>query len=262
MKTDVVEKIAGFANSHQMNIQQQGTGRPLLILHGGAGPISVSAFVTEMAKSHHVIAPTHPGFGFTPRPEQLDTVTKLAALYREMLAGAGIENTLVVGSSIGGWIAAELMLAAPENLAGAMLVDACGIVVPGETVLDVFTTPPAKLADFSFHDADRYRIDPTKLTPQQLAMMKANFETLGVYGGKQNMQDETLLRRLAKARCPCAVVWGESDRVVMPAYGRAYATAIPGASFTVIENCGHLPQMEQMAELVKILSNFEASLTQ
>ena len=49
------------------------------------------------------------------------------------------------------------------------------------------------------------------------------------------------------------MVWGDSDRLFPAEYGRKLAALIPGARFTVIEDCGHLPQIEQpdrLAELV------------
>jgi pimeloyl-ACP methyl ester carboxylesterase len=46
-------------------------------------------------------------------------------------------------------------------------------------------------------------------------------------------------------RAPTSLLWGESDRVVTPAYGAAYAKAFGGARFEVIAEAGHLPQIEQ-----------------
>ena len=58
------------------------------------------------------------------------------------------------------------------------------------------------------------------------------------------MADPTLLGRLSGVAIPTLVLWGESDRIVEPAYGRAYASAIPGARFEVLAGTGHVPQME------------------
>ncbi|MFJ3405126.1 alpha/beta fold hydrolase [Promicromonospora sp. NPDC090134] len=53
-----------------------------------------------------------------------------------------------------------------------------------------------------------------------------------------------MLERLRDLDLPVHVVWGESDGIVDPDYGRAYAAAIPGSSFTVLPGTGHLPQLE------------------
>jgi pimeloyl-ACP methyl ester carboxylesterase len=66
-----------------LTVEKRGDGRPYLVLHGGAGPQSVSEFARLLAEKDHnrVLAPTHPGFGGTTRPEALDSVAKLADLY-------------------------------------------------------------------------------------------------------------------------------------------------------------------------------------
>jgi pimeloyl-ACP methyl ester carboxylesterase len=59
------------------------------------------------------------------------------------------------------------------------------------------------------------------------------------------MSDPKLLRRLARVRIPVLAIWGESDRFVTPAYGRAYADAFPNGRFEPVPKAGHLPQIEQ-----------------
>jgi pimeloyl-ACP methyl ester carboxylesterase len=58
------------------------------------------------------------------------------------------------------------------------------------------------------------------------------------------MADPTLLSRLGSVTIPTLVLWGDSDQIVEPAYGQAYAAAIPGARFEVLPGTGHMPQME------------------
>jgi pimeloyl-ACP methyl ester carboxylesterase len=67
------------------------------------------------------------------------------------------------------------------------------------------------------------------------------------------MSDPTLAGRLSDLHLPVHVLWGESDRIVTPAYGRAYAAAIPKATFTLLPRTGHLPQVETPEELLDAL---------
>jgi pimeloyl-ACP methyl ester carboxylesterase len=67
------------------------------------------------------------------------------------------------------------------------------------------------------------------------------------------MTDPTLAGRLGGIELPVHVLWGESDRIVDPGYGKAYAAAIPGATFTVLPRTGHLPQVETPGELLGAL---------
>ena len=84
--------------------------------------------------------------------------------------------------------------------------------------------------------------------------MAANMRTLAVYGRARDMGDPHLRARLADVRVPVLVVWGESDRVVTPAYGRAVAESFPDARLEVIAECGHMPQIEQPARLLELVA--------
>ena len=231
----------------------------LLVLHGGGGPASVAGFAdARAAAGDRVLVPTHPGFQGTPRPEALATVPQLAGLYAALLADRGLRDVLLVGFSMGGWIAAELALRAADRLRGLVLVDAVGIEVPGEAVADVFSLAPRDLAALSWADPARFFVDPATFPPERAAAMAANFRALAVYG--RTMVDPGLAARLADVRTPALVAWGAQDRVCTPRYGRAWADALADARFALIEQCGHLPQIEQPARLAAAIGDFEAGL--
>jgi pimeloyl-ACP methyl ester carboxylesterase len=229
-----------------LTVEERGEGRPSLVLHGGAGPQSVSEFARILAEKDHnrVITPMHPGFGGTTRPEALDSVAKLATLYRGLLDELGLEDVTVIGNSVGGWIAAELALLGSPRISRIVLLDAVGIEVEGHPVADVSGLPLPEIQALSFHDPAPFQVDPATVPDAQKATMAANAATLAVYAGSKAMADPTLLGRLSGIAVPTLVLWGESDRIVEPAYGRAYAAAIPGARFEVLPGTGHVPQME------------------
>jgi pimeloyl-ACP methyl ester carboxylesterase len=68
------------------------------------------------------------------------------------------------------------------------------------------------------------------------------------------MTDPTLSSRLRAMSVPAQVIWGEADRIVDPDYGRAYATAMPGATYRCLTGAGHLPQMETPAHLIEAIA--------
>jgi pimeloyl-ACP methyl ester carboxylesterase len=65
------------------------------------------------------------------------------------------------------------------------------------------------------------------------------------------MYNPHLRRWLPRISVPTLLLWGASDRVVTPAYGRAYAASIPGARFELIERAGHHPEIEQPEAFVE-----------
>ena len=235
--------------ANALTVDDRGSGRSFLLLHGGAGPSSVLPFARLLATSRpaHVITPTIPGFDGTPRPAGLDSIADLARTWLDMLEERDLHDVTVLGSSIGGWTAAEMLTdpRAPERISSAVLLDAVGILVPGHPIRNVAGMPLEQLADLSYAEPDRYRIDPAALPADRRAQLARNAATLAHYASEPYMHDPTLKDRLAAVTLPVSILWGEADGVVTPDYGRAYASALGRGEFTLIRGAGHLPQVEQ-----------------
>jgi pimeloyl-ACP methyl ester carboxylesterase len=229
----------------EVTVADYGSGQPFLLLHGGAGPQSVTGFAEKFAAAHdvRVLVPTHPGFGGTPRPEALDSIPALAALYNTLLDRLGLGDVTVMGNSIGGWITAEIALLKSPRVSGIVLIDAVGIEVPGHPVADFFALTMDEVFQRSFHNPEKFRIDPATLPPAARAIAAGNRAAIAAYTGA-SMTDPTLAGRLATLDIPTLVLWGESDQIVDVDYGRAYAAAIPMARFRLLTATGHSPQLE------------------
>jgi pimeloyl-ACP methyl ester carboxylesterase len=243
--------------SSHVTFTERGHGRPFLVLHGGAGPQSVTGFADLLAATAdaRVITPTHPGFDGTQRPDDLATVGQLAALYVGLLDELDLVDVTIVGNSIGGWIAAEMALLDPTRLRGLVLVDAVGIEVPEYPVVDFFSLTLADVARLSYHDPAVFQVDPALLTEAGQAILAGNRAALATYGGT-SMVDAGLAARLAGVKVPTLVLWGDSDQIVVPDYGRAFAAAIPGARFQLLTDTGHVPQIETPEPLAHAIREF------
>jgi len=223
--------------------------RTVLVLHGGGGPRTVAPIVAHLGASLHAVAPTHPGWEGTERPASIGSIADLASGYLGWLVEQGERDVVLVGSSIGGWIALEMAAQAEGDdryagLVGAVVViDGVGAVVEGEPIVDFFSLDARGLAERAWHDPDRGYIDPAALTEEQRAVQAGSGRTMAAVAGA-GMSDPTLLGRIGELEVPALFVWGASDRIVTPAYGRALARAVPGARFAEIPEAGHLPQLE------------------
>jgi len=252
--------VPGGIGRAEVTVTERGEGRPFLLLHGGGGPQTVSGFADLLAEAGpaRVITPIHPGFGGTPRPDALDTVRGLAALYVALLDQLGLAGVTVAGNSIGGWIAAEMALLGPERVSSAIIIDAVGIDVPGHPVADFFNLTMDQVSQLSYHDPVFFRIDPAAMPAAQREAMAGNRAALAVYSGT-SMTDLTLRDRLKDVSVPVLVLWGDSDQIADADYGRAYADAIPGAVFQLLTETGHLPQIETPQQLLAAISAFAGS---
>ncbi|MEY9912040.1 pimeloyl-ACP methyl ester carboxylesterase [Catenulispora sp. MAP12-49] len=235
----------------EVTVAEYGSGQPFLLLHGGAGPQSVAGFAEKFAATHRVrvLTPTHPGFGGTARPDTPATIPGLAALYQGLMDQLDLADVTVVGNSLGGWIAAEIALLKSPRVSGIVLIDAVGIEVPGHPVTDFFALTMDEVFTRSFHNPDRFRIDPASLPPAARAIAAGNRAAIAAYAGS-GMTDPALVGRLGTLEIPTLVLLGDSDGMVDVDYGRAYAAAIPMAQFQLLPDTGHSPQLETPDQVI------------
>ncbi len=247
MTTNIINGL--YAEDLRVTVEQQGDGRPVLLLHGGGGPPSMGSLPSALSEDFHVIAPVHPGFAGTPRPGWYDGIDDIALGYLQLLEQRDLRDVLVIGSSIGGWIASEMAVREHQRISGTVLLNAVGINVDGIELADFFSlTPPQQIAH-SFHDPS-VAPDPTQLPQEARDIQAANAATLSVYAREPYMHDPKLRRRLALVPTPVAVIWGQSDQIAPEAYGRAYAASFPNGRFEPIPKAGHLPHLEQPQQVL------------
>jgi pimeloyl-ACP methyl ester carboxylesterase len=258
MTTDSIDGF--YADDLEVTIDQQGEGRPVLLLHGGGGPPSMGPLPLALSEDFDVIAPVHPGFAGTPRPEWYDGIDDIALSYLQLLEQRDLRDVLVIGSSIGGWIASEMAVREHERITGTVLLNAVGINVDGIELADFFSLTPQQLMSYSFHDPAAAP-DPTKLPPEARDIQAANAVTLAVYAREPYMHDPKLRRRLALVPTPVVAVWGESDQIAPEPYGRAYAASFPNGRFEPIPLAGHLPHLEQPEQVLEAIHRFAHETT-
>src|SRR5258708_39708077 len=195
-----------FADVLTVRFNEQGSGRPMLLLHGGGGPQTMFGLASAISRRAHVLTPPHLGFVGEPRPEWFDSIDDLAFAYLDLLERLDLRDVLVIGSSMGGWIAPAMALRDTTRLlSGLVLVDAGGIQVEGHPIADVSSLTPDELSALSFYNPAPFRVDPATVTPEQVAARAANFRTLYVYDQGQGMGDPKLKRRLKRGRIPALV---------------------------------------------------------
>ena len=165
-----------------LEMVERGKGRPLLFLHPGhpSGRLDPKAPVLEaLAADARVLAPTHPGFGSTPAPRELTTVDDLAYLYLDLLDTLDLRDVVVVGVSLGGWIAAEMAVKSTERISALVLANAVGIK-PGDRetrdIADIYAITDKQLADLVWADPARMAPNPKTLPESDLIAMARSRE--------------------------------------------------------------------------------------
>jgi pimeloyl-ACP methyl ester carboxylesterase len=239
---------------------ERGKGRSLLFLHPGQGLAPERPWLDLLAERYRVIAPWHPGYGNSPLiDEGAGGVGDLAYLYLDLAAQLGLEDAILVGSCLGGWVAAEMMVRSTARFSGLALVAPLGIKLRGPAerdIADMHAMTQEEYLRSAWADPAKGEIDFTVLPDSELAAIVRGREAFALYGWKPYMHNPHLKRWLHRIDLPTLLLWGAEDGIVTPAYGEGWQRAIPGATMEIISGAGHFPHWEQPEQFVQRVSAF------
>jgi pimeloyl-ACP methyl ester carboxylesterase len=240
-----------------------GQGDPLLVLHGAGGNRGFTRWMRAVADRYTVWAPTHPGFGRSGDAEWMEGIDDLARFHLWFMDAAGLRRPHLLGSSMGGWTAVEMAAMSPGAIDHLVLVAPEGLKPEKGEIFDIFFHSPAQVRELSMYDPktvpewdELYGEAPT---PAALEMAERNREMSARLTWKPYMHNPTLERFLPRVSNPTLLVWGREDRIVPVECGEQYRRALPHATLTVLERCGHMPQLEQPDGFARLVLDFLGS---
>jgi pimeloyl-ACP methyl ester carboxylesterase len=242
-----------------LRLARGGAGAPLLFLHDATGAAPWQPFLDRLSARFAVVAPEHPGYGGDDPPPWLDRIADLANFYLDCLDALDLKRVHLVGSSLGGWIAAELATRNTNRLASLTLIDPLGLYLAGAVGIDPFVTNDEQslrdlFVDGKIADATVARL----LAPEAEDALLKNKMVTAKLAWQPRLHDPHLQKWLHRIDVPALIVWGESDRILPKAYAEAWRRAVPGAELAVLRNCGHLPHLEQPEETAATITDFIA----
>lgn len=238
-----------------------GSGPDLLWLHGAGGSDSWSPAQDLLAERFTVWAPAHPGFAGTPLPDWVRDVHDLAFHYVDLIDALGLRAPVVVGVSLGGWIATDLAVHRPDLLGSLVLVDALGLR-PAAPMPDLFIMEPAEAMGVLFNGAPpappagAADVDPVDMIVRMYEEQAASARIMW-----KRSYDPRLERRLHHLTMPTLVVWGGEDRLLPPAHGERLAELIDGARFEVLPGVGHVVPLEAPDAFARLVTEFALAPT-
>jgi pimeloyl-ACP methyl ester carboxylesterase len=233
-----------------------GSGPRLLFLHAAGGG-GWTPFLDELSRSFEVLAPDHPGFDESEQTEEMEGVDDLVYHYLRLLDLLGIDSAIVVGASLGGWIAAELAVHSPHRVDRLVLMSPAGLRIPEAPPLDLFLLPPERIVETLFHDPRAAAgLFPEEPSIDQILRAYHNNAAFARYALRPYLNDPKLERRLYRIAAPTLVLWPDDDRVIPRAHAERYAERIAEARLEIIADCGHVLDGERPQEITQAVLAF------
>ena len=233
----------------QIEVERVGGGPPLVLLQSAETYEAGLDLVDRLAGTREVFLPWAPGYGGSPLPETVRTIDDVAYIYLDLIEHYDLRGAVLVGCSLGGWIAAEMATKTCERLSSLVLVDPLGAKFGGaydRDIEDIYFLPFDRVKAIKFADPRRDPLDDmTGLSEDQAIEVARHRETTARLCWEPYFHNPALKSRLHRIAAPTLVLWGEEDRFVSPEYGRAYAGRIPDSRFVSIARAGHYPHIEQ-----------------
>lgn len=249
---DYFETIEGC----RTHILRAGQGQPLLFLHGANGGRWLP-FLADLSENFDVIAPEHPGFGTSGTPDWLDNTGDLGHFYLEFLEHLGLDKAIVVGTSLGGWIACEMAVRSTQNIDRLVLSAPAGIHVKGVQKGDLFLWNPEETVRnlvYSKELQDKMLAMPVSDDERDLALR--NKFTTAKLAWAPRLYNPDLAKWLHRIRVPAMILWGKQDKLIPASYAERFHALIPGSELKFFDDCGHLPHAEKSAEFVAAIQKF------
>ena len=241
-------------NGCRTHLRRAGKGKPLLYLHGASGAPVILPFMEKLAERFDVLIPEHPGYGQSGEPEWLENIHDVAYFYLDLIKQLNLREILLVGTSMGGWMAMEIAVRDTSRLSQVVLVSPAGIAAPGVRVADIFLMAPEDVVRNIYHDSSiAEKLLAVPMTPEAIDIGLKNRHTTARLAWEPRFHDPHLPKWLHRIDVPVTIVWGEQDRIIPVQFVDEYKKHFPNAQIHIVKGAGHLPQVEKPDEFIAIV---------
>jgi|CXWL01.1.fsa_nt_gi pimeloyl-ACP methyl ester carboxylesterase len=258
-------QIAGVATRL---LESGNAGTPVVFVHGTGGRADRWSRNLDAvaAAGYRAYAFDLPGHGYAAKgPGVACSVSAYSALLKDFLESTVREKAWIVGTSLGGHVAASYAAENPSKVKGVVLVGSMGLLPIGaEARGRIQAGANNQSREGVATKFTRIIFDQALVTPEMVEEefrvnnspgAKESFAALGAYIAEK-LDDEVVGEKLAATGLPVLLVWGDQDKTVPPAVGEAAAKLIPGSRFLLLAGAAHTAYYEKHEAFNKALLDF------
>ncbi|HWC53611.1 MAG TPA: alpha/beta hydrolase [Chitinophagaceae bacterium] len=239
---------------------EEGTGEPLLLLHGLFGALSNFHGLIDYFRNYNkVIVPSLPLF-------ELDilhsTVGGLAKFVNRFIEARGYTGVHLLGNSLGGHVALKHVLKHPERIKSLILTGSSGLFengmgdsYPKRSDYEYIKTK----TEMTFYDP---KVASKELVDEVYGIVNNRLKAIKIISLAKSAIRNNLGEELNQIKQPTLLVWGNNDTITPPFVAREFNKLIPNSELYFIDKCGHAPMMEVPDEFNAILHKFLKKLNQ
>jgi pimeloyl-ACP methyl ester carboxylesterase len=265
-------------DGRSVNAIDVGDGPPVVLVHGLGGNWQnwLTVIPELVERGHRAIAFDLPGFGHSEMPAQDIAIPRYGLVVDAVLDALAVEGpAAVVGSSMGGLIAAELAISRPARVERLVLVSAAALwneqmrarpLVVASKVSRFYA--PLLVSGWEViarlprlrHEALRAGgiRNPSRITAPLAYELLSGVGKPGFIDALQALYDYRIRDRLPEIACPTLIVWGADDPVVPLRHAFEFEQLIPNARVVVFPRAGHAPMLELPQRFNPVLLDFLA----
>jgi pimeloyl-ACP methyl ester carboxylesterase len=245
-----------------MTVQVAGDGPPLVYLHA-AGGMMWDPFLGLLAESYTIYAPLVPGTvpGKPHEISKVDDLWDLVLIYDETIRALGLEGSPVIGQSFGGMVALELAAHFPTLFGRVVVLDPIGLWLDAHPVANWVATAPEELPSLLFHEPEGGIARAMFALPADpeaaiAAIVGMTWSTGCTSKFVWPVPDKGLAKRLHRIVAPTLVIWGKQDALISSEYAPEFGKLIPESRVEIVDQCGHIPQLEQPEQTMSLVNDF------
>lgn len=251
-------------DGNKIRYLESGDSKKVLVLvHGlGASAERWSNVIPKFAKHYHVIVPDLIGFGYSDKPIVDYTPDFFSTFLGKFFDALGLKHPNVIGSSLGGQIAAEYASAHPNNIEKLILVSPAGAMKQSTPALDAYimaalypNEQSAKNA-FEMMESSGNAVDDGIVNGfiERMQLPNAKLAFMSTVLGLKN--SEVITPRLHMINCPTLVIWGSKDPVIPIQHAERFVSYISNCQFYTMDGCGHTPYVQEPDKFSSVVLDF------